>query len=709
MKAQVNHPDLTTTSIVAKLLARENITVIKGNYQTASFDTNNRVLYLPLFDNKLSKDCADMFVGHEVGHALYTPAETIVKFRDKYPKIPFSLLNIVEDIRIERMIQETYPGLLTCFHKAYAELIAMDIFKIQGRDLQELNVADRLNLHAKIGNHLSIPLTDSELQFYKKCYAAQTIDEVIQLTVELNGMFEASKQEDSQSEQMQSADASHGDQEFESPSGAEEQLGEKSDSIGETEDEDSEDDTEQKQNSSSTSGTGAGNKDVNKSDVVSETENAISEFFKQNIEKKEFNILSAAPRSVSMATVIPYHKLRTYRDTYTQNQISLGNYSRDEITRYDADIAKLISVLEAEANVLVSEFNMRKSASNYQKTAQSRTGNIDTNSLHRYKTSDDIFKTLTIEPNQQNHGMVMFVDYSGSMQNNNAIVSVLRQTITLALFCRKLSIPFDVYGFTSGSVDPSERDNRIEKLFDTSVSNRVKLGYETKIFNLVSSSNSSVDFKSAIKNLAGDVVSNFNYIPCSNPTEHMGGTPLAETMIVAHDIVKDFRIKHKVENLNVVFLTDGDGGDLSASTSMSRHKNSYMMLHGRQVNFQSLNFRDVYSALAENLRITQGCKLTGYFVSSGSDYTLGRFLPSQDVPAILKTMRAEGYATVKAYNFDEYYVIKPIRDDYSNDNIAWNVSEESSIREIARSMISAGKNNRKAKCLLRSLAKTFAV
>ena len=58
---------------LAKLLATENLTVEHIKCETASFDVKNRVLSLPLWI--ASESVYDMLVGHEVGHALYTPAE----------------------------------------------------------------------------------------------------------------------------------------------------------------------------------------------------------------------------------------------------------------------------------------------------------------------------------------------------------------------------------------------------------------------------------------------------------------------------------------------------------------------------------------------------------------------------------------------------------------------------------------------------------
>jgi len=61
--------NLSAQEYLAKLLAKENLSVQHGNYSTASFDVMNRVLRLPLWEDK-GKDVYDLLVGHEVGHAL---------------------------------------------------------------------------------------------------------------------------------------------------------------------------------------------------------------------------------------------------------------------------------------------------------------------------------------------------------------------------------------------------------------------------------------------------------------------------------------------------------------------------------------------------------------------------------------------------------------------------------------------------------------
>ena len=100
-----------------------------------------------------------------------------------------------------------------------------------------------------------------------------------------------------------------------------------------------------------------------------------------------------------------------------------------------------------EVSYLVKEFECRKSASAYSRSATSRTGVLDTEKLSSYRFSEDLFKRVTIHPDGKNHGLVFILDWSGSMQY--VLQDTLKQLYNLIWFCRKVQIPFDVYAFTS--------------------------------------------------------------------------------------------------------------------------------------------------------------------------------------------------------------------------------------------------------------------
>jgi hypothetical protein len=118
-KTKIMKPVGLPKKLVAKLLATENIDVVSEKIPTAYFDLKSRKIGIPIWEN-VSQDVYDLMVGHEVGHALYTPIEVLEKARER--KIPKSFVNVIEDIRIEKMIQNKYPGLISNFRKGYKEL-----------------------------------------------------------------------------------------------------------------------------------------------------------------------------------------------------------------------------------------------------------------------------------------------------------------------------------------------------------------------------------------------------------------------------------------------------------------------------------------------------------------------------------------------------------------------------------------------------------
>ena len=97
-------------SQLAKLLATEDLVVEHKNVETAQFNVHTRVLQLPLWE-KASNNVYDMLVGHEVGHALYTPDEW-----DWMDRVSQTFVNVVEDARIEKLMKRRYPGLAKTFY-----------------------------------------------------------------------------------------------------------------------------------------------------------------------------------------------------------------------------------------------------------------------------------------------------------------------------------------------------------------------------------------------------------------------------------------------------------------------------------------------------------------------------------------------------------------------------------------------------------------
>ena len=96
-------------------------------------------------------------------------------------------------------------------------------------------------------------------------------------------------------------------------------------------------------------------------------------------------------------------------------------------------------------SLLAKEFEMKKAASCYAKAKTSNTGDIDVSKLYKYQIDDTIFKKTMRIPKGKSHGLILLLDKSGSMSNN--LRGSIEQILILTSFCRKVNIPFIVYGF----------------------------------------------------------------------------------------------------------------------------------------------------------------------------------------------------------------------------------------------------------------------
>ena len=194
---------MSKKSIIAKLLSEEDISVVHKKTKTAAFNVESRELILPIWKEAMSKDISDLFICHEIGHALYTSKDMLQKMVDR--KIDKSYVNIIEDARIERMVQDKYLGTKSCFTKGYNELLSKDFFGLKDKDLNDFNLADRINLHFKGVDN--VPFSSVEQTWVDKVAKVKTEDEVLDLAQELMDFTDENEDSlgDNQEQQSQSS------------------------------------------------------------------------------------------------------------------------------------------------------------------------------------------------------------------------------------------------------------------------------------------------------------------------------------------------------------------------------------------------------------------------------------------------------------------------------------------------------------------------
>ena len=420
---------------LARLLATENLIVEHRNTQTAMFDVDRRVLTLPTWD-KASDIVFDLLVGHEVGHALFTPNEDWTEDTDA----PKDFINVIEDARIEKLMKRKYPGLKKSFSGGYKELNDMDFFSILDQDLSEFNLIDRINLHFKIGASALIPFSIEEKVFVARADLAETFEEVLQIASDI---YQFSKNE--VVDKLEIPVLPNAEEGVQPPTTETEQSTEQSeDGVGEP-------DPQQPQ-----AGTNNAGKIENEDDDVEDDD--FDDYGDEGGETSETqNSFDRASEKLSTR--------QTSNPVYVEipKKVDLDNYVvnwdivHDWIDQH-ADDEKLYEVVDnayaefrkqsqKEVNYLVKEFECRKSADAYARAGQSKTGVLDTSKLHTYRYNEDLFKKMTVLPDGKNHGLLFLLDWSGSMANE--ILATVKQVINLSAFCKKVQIPFEVYAFTN--------------------------------------------------------------------------------------------------------------------------------------------------------------------------------------------------------------------------------------------------------------------
>lgn len=578
---------------LTNLLATEDIAVEHRKVHTASFDVKARVLTLPIWKD-MTKELYHLLVLHEVGHALYTPEEDWIK-SVKDDKNLKGYINIVEDARIERMMKIKYPGSRRDFVIGYKEIYDRDIFGVKYKEIDAMNFIDRVNLSFKLGSSMDIQFTDEEQSFVDRCETTRTFDDVVSLSQEML----AYAKDGAELDENAFGENAFGDGEFAEFSDDE---GDSSGSEG-SEESDKSDESE----GSGTGGSGKGESEesddytpeddglcpsspairggVGCDDGVTATtdENYNKNMVDQMVDREAIpSNYIVLDKSVDYKPYIVNNEkirdlIRRHRDLWRENDKDqkVGDWDTETERRYTE------FCINNKKNVayLVKEFEMKKAADQYSRSKDAKTGVIDPNKLHSYKFTDTIFKRLTVVPDAKNHGLMMYIDFSGSMAEN--MLGTTEQLLNLVMFCRKVNIPHRVYGFTDSLrlVDrvtgmdardeiPSTADRNIGKAFSTSASGSYLMELYTEKMN----NSAFVEMTKYLLDYAGHCDCRYyRYARSKYQTQDeswqpfvftLGGTPLNSTLLLVRNMINDFKKDTSAQVVNLVFLTDGESHPL---------------------------------------------------------------------------------------------------------------------------------------------------
>lgn len=745
-----------TKSILAKLLATENITISHQPIKTAYFDLNSRTLVCPVWQD-MDGELYDLLMGHEVGHATETPPEGWHNaLRDEngnpVPKGFKDFLNVLEDARIEKKIKRRYPGLSRSFANAYKSLHERNFFEIRDMDLNQFNFIDRINVYCKLGAHMSVPWrNDWEREILGEVAKLETWEEVVELAKKIFQYVKEEeepqiKNESDLQEKMQEREQQMREQ-------MREEFGEDADEDldSETDDSDYDDadddyddsDSDNSESDGDADGEdadgGEGEGDVDEDSEESESSSDTSRYNRQrtesefsgqdNITEKVESEKDDEPQSVTDRAfrrretelvnetgkvymlnlpeanldkiMLPNKMVMDDLEKFIKDQLNDPSsvYGRNNIS-YEALATKCVRKFNNNNKKFImhifKEFDMRKRATDYARTSIARTGELNMNVLHKYKYSNDLFKKISVIQKGKNHGLIMFVDMSGSM--HDILRNTIEQTLVLVAFCKLANVPFDVYGFSNDNYSNKYLRETHGKRF---TSDRLtELGVDAYGFHLkhlIGSSLSSVAYRRSFNNLAiiineygsrSGYQSDSGFFPYDWTSSGFGlnGTPYIETLLASREIIKSFRINNKLDIVNVLYLTDGDGNTQLCYPPTVEYQTKYKSTmyfidkkSQRKIKFDPYQGEQI--TITKLVRDVTGCKHLGFFLADRRSMrdALARVhydiehnvssLTMNDYDSMRKSVRENKFFAAPVVGYNKYFYIESSNKNIQEDKI----------------------------------------
>jgi hypothetical protein len=555
-------------SQLAKLLATEDLVVEHKKVETAQFNVHTRVLTLPLWE-RASNTVYDLLVGHEVGHALYTPDED---WTEKV-KVPPQFVNIVEDARIEKLMKRRYPGLAKTFFSGYKELAEQDFFQIADENVDDMNLADRANLWFKIGNFSDILIErGEETEIINQIADTETFADVLIAAESLYKYCKQKQQEETkiQLDDLQSQNSGASQQpssDFSDQQEGENDQPETDGSDGAA----SEQGSQQQQSIESPVG---GEKDE---EPEVKTMDNLEEALKDLVNSDGYeNVYLELPQLDLNKIIVPNSEIHNRCREEWNGWLERHDYTQELIFgNIDSQFNQFKRSAQKEVNYLVKEFECRKAADSYARASTARTGVLDCTKLHTYKYNEDLFRKVTTLADGKNHGLVFVLDWSGSM--GDVMLDTVKQLFNLVWFCKKIAIPFEVYAFTNDyplvKYDETGKANLREVAYKKR-DGLVQVGEWFSMMNLLTSKTNGKVLDEQMKNLFRLATSfrRWSHSSYNTPTGlSLSGTPLNEALISLHQILPKFQKENKLQKVQCVVLTDGEACMVKYHREIQRH------------------------------------------------------------------------------------------------------------------------------------------
>jgi hypothetical protein len=346
---------------------------------------------------------------------------------------------------------------------------------------------------------------------------------------------------------------------------------------------------------------------------------------------------------------------------------------------------------------------MRKRATDYARTSIARTGELNMNVLHKYRYSNDLFKKISVVQKGKSHGLIMFVDMSGSM--SSILRNTIEQCLVLVSFCKLANIPFDVYGFSNdGYANKTMRENAGHQ-FTFNPDTDFGIGdHFFHLKHLISSSLSGAAYRRSF-NLLTILINEYdaanrrhygyNYSNVDNDNGQfqydwtssgfgLNGTPYLETLLASRDLINKFRNEKKLDIVNVLYLTDGDGTSSFSyprSFTWDMMKNSTIYFVDKKTQRKIRLNGNMQATLTEFVRDLTGCKHLGFYLADKremknalasvrreSELGINKF-SSKDCGDMSRSVRENNFFVASNLGYDKYFYMTSSQNNIEEDKL----------------------------------------
>ena len=346
--------------------------------------------------------------------------------------------------------------------------------------------------------------------------------------------------------------------------------------------------------------------------------------------------------------------------------------------------------------------------------------------LHLYKIKDDIFNRVEITPDGKNHGIVMAIDWSGSMSND--IEATLEQAFLLSMYCRKINIPFQLYAFSDGyhrgRYEDAEYISSQNLTYGRQAKENEALVRELALLEIVNDKMKTSEYQRAMENWF-QIVKSMNYSwrydeapeydrDANLPGKlYLSGTPLDATLFVMRDLLNDFQYTNNLDIVSFVCLTDGQShGNFPSGTVLIDRKINQTFQLSKNYGYRATK------GLLKWIKATTNARTIGYFLTDAkgrrveqewTNFTGVSEYDWQEQEKRRASFNKDGCILTENCNYDLGIVInsRKLKLNYNEDVLQ--VGDDATKGQLKRALVKTGQQKVKQRIILNKFVQQMAV